>query len=447
MPENVLLITIDSLRGDYVEGFEETTTHIESLSSLGEEGISFSRAFATGPGTQPSFPALLTGTHLLSYGGLGPLTDERPRIACQFRERQFSTGGFHSNPFLSAYFDYDVGFETFRDYQNPLMGVATRLFPRGIEVNNARLRKVDQALGVTNAIKRLYRMASGKARPYVSAEVVADDVIDWIETTDESFFCWTHFMDVHHPCYPPVEYRSRRDVSSVPLGDVSNIYSTLIDEPDRLDEIDQRRMKSLYKAAIDYVDDQIHRLVACLKRTGRYDDTLIVVTSDHGEMFGEHGVYGKPPRMFEELLRVPLVVVNGPAGLEETKNDLVSLIDVPPLIHDSVGLEIPDAYAGRLPYSSGQREYVLAEHEIEGDPVIGVRSDSMTYEYDSFIGEERTYEVTDDTAFPNDDLSPSSQLLGVVRERLQQFDPGGDYELEATVDGDVERRLQELGYL
>ncbi|MFB9809237.1 sulfatase-like hydrolase/transferase [Haladaptatus pallidirubidus] len=123
--KNVLLITVDSLRYDWtLTGDLELPTTNE----LVKDGTYFNSAFATGPGTSASFPAMLTGTLPLSHSGLGPLNDDRPRVASNLRKAGLNTGGFQSNPFLSRHFNYDVGFDIFEDYQNPLMGIATKVF-------------------------------------------------------------------------------------------------------------------------------------------------------------------------------------------------------------------------------------------------------------------------------------------------------------------------------
>jgi len=184
-----------------------------------------------------------------------------------------------------------------------------------------------------------------------------------------------------------------------------------------------------------------------MKESGRLEDTLIIVTSDHGEMFGEHGEYGKPPRMYDELLRVPLIVANGPQYLHDTTDELVSLIDIPLLIHDALGLDVPDEYEGELPGRTEPRSHVLGEHEIEGKPIIGARSETALYEYDGRTDEERVYEVRDGTATPANDLDVPSNLQRIVSKRLKQADDGEEYDLEAEVEGDIEDRLEDLGYL
>ncbi|MFB6186075.1 MAG: sulfatase-like hydrolase/transferase, partial [Halobacteriaceae archaeon] len=134
MPKNIILFTIDSLR------FDEHQRLNDRL-KLESESLEFSKAFATGPGTTSSFPALLTGTLPLSHGGLGPLVASRPRLSKKLQTSGLTTAGFQCNPFLSRHFNYHHGYDTFKDYQNPLMGIATKIFPRGIEIRNSRFRR------------------------------------------------------------------------------------------------------------------------------------------------------------------------------------------------------------------------------------------------------------------------------------------------------------------
>ncbi len=451
---NVLLVTVDSLRYDaFVRHCDRAPDGAEA--TLASNGVSFRRAYATGPGTSPSFPALLTGTHALSHGGLGPLSESRPRLARRLGRAGLATGGFQCNPFLSRFFEYDAGFDRFEDYQHPLMGVATRLFPRGIEINNPRLRRVDDVLHLTDLVKRVYSAVSGKPRPYVPADVVTDDAVEWMADADEPFFCWAHYMDVHHPCHPPAPYREQFGVADVTHDEVAEWYAALVSDPGALDADALERLRGLYRAAVSYTDDQVGRLVDHLESSGRYDDTLVVLTSDHGELFGEHGRYGKPERMDDELLHVPLVVANGPSHLEAAADDLVSLVDVPPLVHDALGLSVPDAYEGRRPGVDEPRGVVLAEHEVEGDVVVGARSAEWRYEVDEHRGETRLYDVGGDSVVevrPGDERVRAGDEEGpeavrtAVRDRLDAvYVAPGD--VEEAVDEAARDRLEDLGYL
>lgn len=443
MIENVLLISIDSLRADYsLPNVRETET--STFSTLSSEGISFRHAFATGPGTTSSFPGLLTGTLPLSYDGLGPLSADRPNVADDLYTVGLKTAGFQSNPFLSHNFNYDVGFDEFKDYQNPLMGIATQIFPRGIEINNPRLKKVDNLLNITELLKKTYQAISGKSRPYVSAEVITEDTINWLSQTEDPFFCWAHYMDVHHPCFPPVDIRRQFNLEHLAASQVADWYSTVLESPKELSDGDRKQFNRLYEASIVYTDQQISRIVDHLKSTGRWDDTLVIVTSDHGELFGEYGSYGKPIRMYDELLRIPLIIVNGPSYLSKVSDSLISLLDIPPLLHDALGEDIPTHYEGRLPDSSSYRNHVIAEHQVEDSIVIGARSKQQLYEYSELQETSGFYNVAPDTFDHIGDDQGAEQLRSAVMDRLNVIDVTVTM---PNLEDDVEDRLEDLGYL
>jgi len=447
MVKNVLLVTIDSWRADY---FDPADEYSPELSSLADAGTTFPNAFATGTGTGPSFPGILTGTMPLSYGGLGPLTTDRPRLSENLSAGRLRTGGFQTNPFLSARFNYDAGFDKFEDYQNTLMGVASRLFPRGIESDGSKLAVLQDRLNLAEFLKKTYQYVWGKPRPYVSAEVIVDDALSWLETTETPFFCWTHFMDVHHPCYPPEPYRAEFGVADVSHMAVSEWYSQFSQSPEELSSEQVETMTRLYRAAIEYIDDQVGRLVDHLRTTDRFEDTLMLVTSDHGELFGEHGQYGKPDVMYDELLRVPLISVNGPDHLAVAREELRSLLDLPPLIHDALGVPQADAYEGQIPGRSPPRDYVMAEMEVEGDAIVGARSRDWLYEGDEIQGEHRISDLRGGSRSQvnsSEDLpAPAVSLQRAVLDRLETLDVD-THRLEAEVDGEMRDRLEDLGYL
>ena len=451
--KSTLLITIDSLRVDFTRRTRDDesvaiTSNQNTIPTklVGPDTVSLDKSFATGPGTTPSFPAILTGTLPLSYDGLGPFCGDRPRLSSNLSRNGFATGAFQCNPFLSEHFNYGIGYDKFNDYQNPLMGIATRIFPRGIEINNPKFRFVDKTLHITNAIKKAYQIVKGKPRPYVSAEVITNDTINWLSETDSPFFCWTHYMDVHHPCFPPEEYRERYGVEDASQADISQWYSALLRDPESLTDLEIQYLKDLYEAAIEYTDNQISRIFDHLKETNRYEDTLVIITSDHGELFGEYGQYGKPERMYDELLHVPLIVANGPDHLESATDELVSLLDLPPLIHDALGLDVPHEYRGQVPGKDEPREYVMAEHEVEGDVIVGARSEDWLYEGDEINDEHRLFDLRSGFEQVSLDHPEANSVRNAVLARLDELDIEAKY-LQGDMETDVEDRLEDLGYL
>ena len=444
--KNILLVTVDSLRFDDLQRSSVETTAIDALV---DNGVAFERAFATGPGTTPSFPALLTGTMPLSYDGLGPLSEYRPRVSSNLSNAGFTTAGFHSNPFLSSHFAYDIGFDTFEDYQNPLMGIATKVFPRGIELDGS-LNRLNEHLHLTDFLKWSYQKIRGKPRPYVPAEVITDDAKKWLENTDEPFLCWAHYMDVHQPCYPPAKYRERFGVGDVDQKTAAELYSRSISDPQSITDEERNTHRCLADAALAFTDAQVDRILNTLREQNRYKDTLVVFTSDHGHLYGDHKQFGKPEMLYEELLRIPLVVANGPDHLEFAQRDLVSLLDVPPLIFNALNLPIPKKFTGLRPGIDESRHHVIAEHEVEGEVIVGARSENWRYEHDQIRGERRLFDLNEScTGIQVDEKSIRSddeidRIRSAVAERLDSLD------VDATgydkIDENVQDRLTELGY-
>lgn len=444
---NVLLITIDSLRADRFLR-DETRESLEIYDQIRDAngGTEFTRAFATGPGTTPSFPGILTGTYPLSMGGFEPLDPSRPFLAKTLKSAGFHTASFTSNPFLSSTFNYDTGFDEFVDYQNALMGLATKLFPRGIEDSVGPLQTINKYTRILDLLKKTYETFSGKSRPYVPAEVISDDGIEWLERVDQPFFGWLHYMDVHHPCDPPEEYRDRFDVDpDVDTSTVSDFYSSMVSSPEELTDAEVETLVRLYGAAVAYVNDQIERVFETLRQEGLWEDTLVIVTSDHGELFGEHDKYAKPEYLYDELLHVPLLATNVPERVADGHDDLVSLLDIPPLVHEVLEVEPDSRYTGQVP-GIEPREYVLAEHKRQKSVVVGARADDWRYVHDEIRGEDRLFDLDDGervSVTGRTDDEDVELLRRAVQSRLNDvaFDTEG-----LDLDDDVERRLKHLGY-
>jgi len=442
--DNVLFVTIDSLRAlKFLT--EDTQKHLTSFDRLLRDGgVSFSNAFATGPMTKTSFPGLLYGSYALDITSYPQMETNGLSLASSLRDCGITTAGFTSNPFLSREFDYNDGFDYFRDYQSVLSRKSARLFPRGIERAGGVVEQIDNWLPVTTLMKKLYEMASGRSRPYVSATRIVDDTIEFLSTEQSPFFCWTHFMDVHHPCFPPQSYRDRHGIApDITATDVSDMYSKFVGDADSLSEEQLLTLRQLYRAAIDYVDDEVNRLLDEIAASGRLENTLVIITSDHGELFGEHGEYSKQARLYDELLQVPLVFSR---SLSLSPTDLVSLIDLPPLVHEVVDCPAPPAYDGRSPLSNPSRNRILFEHIHDGHPIVGARSDQWKYVIDDIRNEERLVELsTGQINHTPQDLTDDAKKVREVAKN--HFNNIPSVEEEIVVSDNVRERLTELGYL
>ncbi|MFC7021141.1 MULTISPECIES: sulfatase [Haloarcula] len=447
MAKNVLLLTIDSLRGPPFLS-TNTRSHLTSFDRLRDaDGVSFSNAFATGPTTRTSFPALMTGTYALSDEDYPTMSPDRPFLAETLADRGYATAGFTSNPFLSRAFNYDTGFQTFHDHQSLISRKGAKMFPDGIERPRGFLNTLDGYFPITRLLKGAYSAATGQSRPYRPASTHVDETVSFIDDCEEPFFCWTHFMDAHHPCFPPLKYRRTQDVSdNVDLDRVAAVYSRFVDNYSELTTRDVTLLRQLYRASIAYLDDEVNRLLDEIAARDALEETAVVLTSDHGELYGEHGEYDKPPRLYDELLHVPLVVSNATSLLQERRDGLVSLIDIPPLIHHLLDEPINDAYRG-YSVKNLPRSFVIGEEFRRGKAMVSVRSAEYRYEVDDIRGRSGLHEV----GLSASEISPSTVDSGILTELRRQVQSHRERirtrSAEIDVSNEVEERLKDLGYL
>jgi arylsulfatase A-like enzyme len=178
---------------------------------------------------------------------------------------------------------------------------------------------------------------------------------------DRPWFCSINFFDPHHPFDPPKEHleRYRARLSSLPLpvarGGAPATQWESIDRrgaygghamPGELTDSEHRWVKAAYWAMCELIDEQVGRLIRHLRDTGVLDNTVIVYSSDHGEMLGDHGMYLKGPHFYEPAVRVPLLL-RGPGVAATRIDDPVELIDVVPTILDLAGIQPWDGLQGR----------------------------------------------------------------------------------------------------
>lgn len=343
--KRVFLITVDCLRGDYVGciGGGESTPYIDKLA---KESIVFTRAFSNGPGTNQSFPAILTSTYFIMHGGMRLL----PHFTtlAEVLNNKFKTVAFHSNPFLSKNLGWSRGFDEFYDFMDVLQGPSafvTRQKSRGswsrlMSFSSAVLR-TKRSTTVQRLLKKLYFKLSGLAIPYLEGEELNRHIFKWIEKNkDKKFFLWLHYMDPHYPYIPPEPY----------LSDFSNreeafTYNLSVDYKNPSED-DVKIMRSLYLGEVKYVDACIGDFLQYLEDESLLDVSLVLLLADHGHAFMEHGKFGHAyDILYNEVLHVPLILY----GLESSKNVKVpvQLLDVPPTIIDMLDLKKPSSFMGK----------------------------------------------------------------------------------------------------
>lgn len=308
---NVVLLTVDALRADHLSrhGYERATT--PALDRFAAGGVRFTNASSPSSHTREAVPALLSGRYPTDAvdGGYALAADT---VAAVLADEGFATGGFHSNPYVSRAYGFGAGFDAFDD-----------------DLHLGRHRLVALAQRALDKLRN---------RHYAPAETITARATDWLDGVDEPFFCWAHYMDPHGPYAPPRSYQEQFHGSRVGERRAQRLYRKAVSRPDDVTDAERREMVDCYDGEIRYTDESVDAFLAGLRDGGLLEDTLVVVTADHGDGFGEHGYYGHPRRLFDDLLGVPLFVV-GPGVPAATVETPVSTLDVVPTILAGVGLE------------------------------------------------------------------------------------------------------------
>ena len=317
-PLNVVLISIDTLRPDHLGcyGYERLTS--PTIDRIAREGILFENAFSSTTWTLPAHLALLTSLPNLVHGVIdedSALDENRHTLAEILNDNGYKTIGIFTSPYLLPRFGFSQGFDEYLD-----------------------MTLFDKKLDESEMIRAAER---GGTTPGAMEKVAAFLNQD----TKNPFFLFLHLFDVHADFDPPEPYNSMFDPGysgSVPTTDIMNNPAIHKD----MSAQDLNHLVALYDGEIRFVDETgISRLMDLLTENGLKDQTLIIITSDHGEEFFEQGVIGHRQNLFDTTLRIPLIIWcpgRVPAG-KSAKNQ-VRIIDIMPTILDI--LRLPQSQEG-----------------------------------------------------------------------------------------------------
>ena len=476
-PDNVLLVTVDSLRSDAL-GREESVSPV--IDGLVSDGVAFEGAIAQGNWTPFSFPSMLGSRPVFADSADIGLAST-PSLAERLQDAGLTTAGFNAaNGFLTEPWGYDRGFDEFDPF------VDSDGYSKYLAAHPTVQAWVQ--LG-TSPFRRAATVLRGgsDARPFADVSRMGDleeRAVDFLETADDGFFLWVHYMDTHTPYVPAP--RHLREVSDARLS-VARMLGAHIRTGLGWD-VDERTLetlRTLYHATVRQVDASVGRLLEALDAAGFGDDTAVVLAGDHGEEFLEHGHLAHYPKLYRELVDVPLVVTH-PDGLSGRVSQPVGLDAIPPTVCDLLGVSPASEWEGPslVPALEGSDHpdgaFLAAESPVistavrgesvtsqpiprrldDGELLVSARDERWTYIEHTETGNRELYdraadpgEQTDLCASTTDDTPPMPVLdrlsravaahrdrLGAEEEGEQAARSGGDTSNEITA------RLRALGY-
>ena len=495
---NVLVVVMDTVRKDHLTpyGYDRPTT--PTLSAFADEALVYEEAVAQAPWTLPVHGSMFTGRYPADHTATQEspyLPDGVGTLAEALSAAGYATACYSSNAWITPYTRLTAGFDDQDNFfevlpGEALAGVAADLWQR---VLDSRFRWVaDRLVELGNEVHE--HLAGGDGADSKTPEIV-DRVQDFADANAAAdWFAFINLMDAHLPYYPPAEYREAfaPGVDPTEVCQNSKAYNA---GARAVDEAEFADIRGLYDAEIRHIDAELGRLFDHLRSTGQWEDTLVVVCADHGELHGEQGLYGHEFAVYDPLVNVPLLVKHPEIdpGRTDEQVELLDLYDT--LLEAAAATDATDAVGAR-PFEPGRSllsadrdhtdgEYAFVDYhrpvveltQLEtkaADAGIELPEDSRYYSRmraarrpdGKYIRNERipdeAYRLDTDPgeSDPLDGGEPpgtDDPVIGDVHAALERFEARTADEWDATttdadaalehMDESAKERLQDLGYM
>src|SRR6266550_1311899 len=393
---NVVVITIDTLRADHLGCYGDQQIRTPNIDSLAAEGVRFERAYTPVPVTLPAHTVLFTGTYPL-LSGIHDFSGNKLSPAQPTLASALKEQGYTTGAVIgSAVLDSRFGLNRGFDF-----------YYDHFDFNRLQESNLDEM-----------------ERP---GNVVTDNALDWLAKNDQKkFFLWMHLYDPHFPYRPPAPY--------------SEQYN---DRP--------------YDGEIAFADSQVGRLIRFLKDKGLYQNTIIVLTGDHGESLGEHGEKTHGFFIYNATLHVPVIIHLPGAAAAKTVSELVSLTDLMPTVLQELKVEVPAQVQGRslLPLLTGKKEDSISVYAETFLPRLHFNWSelrSVETEKYQFI-EAPKPELYDLAADPGetrnlyaDKKAVGGELQARLKALVRQYSADQELAEKTGLDPALMERLKSLGY-
>lgn len=462
---NVVWVTLDSVRADHTTmgGYERDTTPALQRLAADEQGRYFDQCISHGRYTRVSSSSMLTGAypsrHQIGYGNHA-IPSSLTTVAERFQAQSYRTGLISDNLFVSSALGLDRGF----DKSTCLMPSSLSELPRTVLQDVGWKPMLKYLVGLRKHSAGFTPDLTKHSRTYLIDSVASE----WLASfeREEPFFLYIHNDQTHRPYPPPLPYRDEFiDETDLSVGEAAEtafrIHDELVDivaNGCNLSEDEWDALVAMYDAALRYVDEWLGDLVEYI-RNGPFGETIIVVTSDHGEFFGEHGLLGHKWILDDTLLNVPLVT----HGLDVETEGVVQHSDIMATLlelagADTEGIQGVDLRHEDRDYAIAQDHQTYAAETLESHnsgasiPRLSTTERSVIHdgEYKLLLDEsnEELYQLPDEATDVSTGQPETHDRLAA--ELTQWLESAGD-SVDGTARGefsdDMRSHLADLGYM
>ncbi|MBW1856042.1 MAG: sulfatase-like hydrolase/transferase, partial [Deltaproteobacteria bacterium] len=430
---NIVLITIDALRADHLSCYGYGRKTSPNIDDIAEKGITFKNAIAPSSWTAPSMVSLFTSTYPINHGVIHGLNYRRESkkyskevfssvlitLPAILKRQGYTTFGVSSNHNLTAQFGFARGFDYFT-YR-------------------------DQA----------------------TADRVNKSVSSWVDAIKNSdkYFLWLHYMDPHHPYRarsPWIEHYSSQsltkklDLSEMSARELLRLIPTFKDDPQALSNL-----VALYDSEINYVDSHIGDLI---QKFNLDKNTLLIITSDHGEEFLEHNFIGHSINLYQETIHIPLVIKLPHSFKKRIVNKYVNLVDIMPTILHILDINSPEQTLGKsvlkkkgpllwlkkMLIRREKPEYSFAELDKES-VLKTIITPEWKYIYDFRRKNEQLYNIKSDLLELHNLVDKETEQRNQLKEQLFNWASSAKQyyakSLSIQLSPEERKKLEAMGYL
>jgi arylsulfatase A-like enzyme len=478
---NIVLIVMDTARADSTLGKKEI---MPNLQLIAKNSTKFTNAFTTGPWTLPSHSSLFTGLYTSDHGTHAGSPNFNPPVSTLpelLQESGYQTVAFSNNTWISPDFGFDRGFDDFItswELFDDNVNLAT--IARENEGLN-QVRSVIRNMSTRDSYKTLINALYGKViqNRYDNGAFVTNlRIKNWFRNKEDSqrpFFMFINYLEPHLEYMPPKPYREKFSPSGVSSADMKNVNQDaweFVAGERSMNEKDFQILRSLYHAELNYLDHRIGSLYNWLSDKNKLENTVFIITGDHGENIGEHGLMDHQYCLYDTLLHIPLIIQYPeefqPGSVEDM---LLELRDLYPTILSFADIDqnkINELPANDLTSLAGRNqvfaEYITPQPSMNSlethvdntsinidslnNSIRSVRTKSSKYiEYSNKANE--FYDLNTDSAESNNILTDENRTGKKYKSLLN--DKFGDLptpcDTERQINSATEDRLEKLGYI
>jgi arylsulfatase A-like enzyme len=440
---NIVLISVDTLRPDRLACYGHDRPTSPNIDRLAREGTLFENVVSSTCWTLPAHSAMFTGLVDSVHGCLDTdtrLDDSRNTLAERLAAAGYGTVGIYSGPSLHPVFGLSQGFETYVDCTG-LAGLTLNALRAGEQMDSDAMQQAS-ALTITNP-------------------TVRSATRDWLRQKNKKpFFMFIHMWDVHFFYIPPPPYNDFFDPGYQGSMDGRNFFAGGLNPG--IPEADLEHVLSQYDGEIAWTDMFLGFILGELRRHGLEESTVVMLLSDHGEEFYEHGLRGHRLALFEESIRIPLIVRwpgHVPAGRQLV--DQVAMVDIMPTLLDLAGVPAGNDVMGRslVPLFEGntlpEGPAAVSELLSQGQQLCSFRRNDRKMIANVAIQRQIFIDLVDDPGEQQVISDPNHPAINLLARDMQQAMGWVERYRQALpveksppeLPDDLRRHLVELGYL